>query len=598
MATAGAKERAVAGSQEPTWHVSRARRLGWWIRRHLLSLSITAALLWVVGIPVIFVIVFSFLDGTPVAPGNVTLDNYRAAYGNTQVVPALTNTIIYAAVVSAVSLAMAVAFAWLIERTDMPGRNVAWVLMLLPIAMPGMLSSMAWILLLSPKVGLINLIARGGLSVVGIDLETGPFNIFSLWGMIFVEGVRGSTTLFLLMVAAFRLMDPSMEEAATISGASNRYTFRKVTLKLMTPAILAAGMYALIGNLDDLETPLLIGLPAGIFLLPTLIYFTAAQGTDWGISSAYTVMFLVMTISLVVFYYRVVVRRAGKFATITGKAYRPRRHKLGRWRWPALGVFFAYFFLAVLLPSFVLVWASLLPSYEVPSMEALGKLSFDNYRALPDTPRIADSIWNTAVLGVTTAFATMTLAFLVGWLVVRQRVRGGLGLDVMAFIPRAIPSIAIGVSLVIFYLNPAVRWLPVYGTMFIMVLALMAGYLAFASRSANSAMAAVSAELEEAAYISGVGKLRTLMRITLRLLTPAFIAGWIWVFAHTIRNLSVPLLLATSDNQTIATTLYYYWNRKADFSLSSALGVTLLATLVVIAFVGRRFVARGFTRDD
>jgi len=568
-----------------------------WIRAHLLSVSISAALLWVVGIPIVFVTVFSFLDGNPVAPGNLTLDNYAKAYGNPQTFTALTNTLVYAVVVSSVSLAMATIFAWLLERTDMPGRNIAWVLMLLPIAMPGMLSSMAWILLLSPKIGLVNIVTRGTLSLVGIDLATGPFNIFSLWGMIFVEGIRGSTTLFLMMVAAFRLMDPSLEEAATISGAKAGYTFRKITLKLMTPAILAAGMYALVGNLDDLETPLLIGVPAGIFLLPSLIYFSAAQGSDWGISSAYTVMFLLLTITLVAFYYRVVVRKAGKFATITGKAYRPRRHRLGRWRWPALGLFFAYFFFAVALPAFVLIWASLLPAYEVPSVAALGRLSFDNYAEIPDTPRIADSIWNSVQLGGLTATATMLLAFLVGWLVVRQRIRGGLGLDIVAFIPRAIPSVAIGVALVVFYLNPAVRWLPVYGTMAIMVLALMAGYLAFASRAANSAMSQLNAELEEAAYVSGVGKVRTLMRITLRLLFPAFIAGWIWVFAHAIRNLSVPLLLATSDNQTIATTLYYYWNRKADFSLTSALGVMLLLALVVVAFIGRRFVAAGFTKE-
>jgi len=142
------------------------------------------------------------------------------------------------------------------------------------------------------------------------------------------------------------------------------------------------------------------------------------------------------------------------------------------------------------------------------------------------------------------------------------------------------------------------RWLPIYGTMAIMVLALMAGFMAFASRAANSSMAQLNAELEEAAYVSGVGKFRTLMRITFRLLSPAFVAGWIWVFAHAIRNLSVPLMLATSDNQTIATTLYYYWNRKANFSLTAALGVCLLAVLIVVAFIGRHFVAAGFTKES
>ncbi len=573
-------------------------RVAQWIRRRALAITMTAILLWIIGIPLVSVILYSFREGSPVAPGAFTLQNYERAYNNPQTYSAFGNTIVYAVVVSVLGIAMATIFAWLIERTDMPGRNFAWIMMLLPIAMPGMLASMAWVLLLSENVGLINILARSVLDVVGIHRETGPFNIYSLAGMIFIEAIRGSTTLFLMMVAAFRLMDPSMEEAATMAGARGTYIFRKVTLGLMVPAILAAAMYALIGNLDDLETPLLIGIPAGVFLLPTLIYFTAAQGANWGLSSAYTTMFLVMTVALVAVYYRIVLKKTGNFATITGKAYRPRRHKLRRWRWPAFGLFVAYFFFTILLPTFVLLWASVLPSYEVPSIAALDRLTFKNYITLFTEPNILDSIKNTVVLAVATATATMGVAFLVSWLVVRQRIRGGLALDAMAFVPHAIPSVAVGVALVAFYLNPWVRWLPIYGTMTIMVLALMTRYMAFSSRTSNSAMAQLGAELEEVAYISGIGRARTFARITLRLLSPAFIAGWIWVAAHAMRNLSVPLLLATKDNQTVATTLYFYWSRKANFSLTSALGICFLLALTAITVFARRFVVAGFSEDD
>jgi len=568
-----------------------------WVKDSYLAIGISAALLWVVGVPLLSVITFSFRDGTPIAPGQFTLQNYRDAYLNPLTGPALLNTVAYAVVVSVVSLVMATLFAWLVERTDMPGRNFAWVMMLLPIAMPGMLASMAWILLLSDNTGLINVITRGALALVGVHLESGPFNIYSLEGMIFVEGVRGSTTLFLMMVAAFRLMDPSLEEAARISGARSGHTFRKVTLRLMLPAILAAGTYALIGNLDDLETPLLIGLPAGIFLLPTLIYFTASQHAQWGLSAAYTTIFMLFTIAMVVVYYRVVVRRAGRFATVTGKAYRPRRASLGRWRYPALGLFVVYFTVTIALPTLVLVWASVLPVYELPSFDALGKLTLDNYVTLFHQRQIVRSVVNTGVLGGLTATATMGLAFLVAWLVVRQRVKGGVGLDAVGFIPRAIPSVAVGVALISFYLNPWLRWTGVYGTMAILVLALMTRYMAFATRTSNSSMTQLGKELEEVAYVSGVGRARTLFSITFRLLAPAFLAGWIWVAAHAVRNLSIPLLLSTSRNQTIATTLYFYWQRKADFSLASALGVAFLAVLSLVAIVGRRLISTGYSED-
>lgn len=576
----------------------RAHTVWSWVRANYLALLIALALLWVVAIPILSVINFSFRDGTPAIPGGFTLDNYRAAYGNPRTMPALVNTVIYAVVVSFFSLVLATLLAFLLERTDMPFRNIAWVAMILPIAMPGMLTSMAWILMLSGKIGLFNVALRNVLDIFGVHLTSGPFNVYSLEGMILVESLRGSTTLFLMMVAAFRVMDPSLEEAASALGVRQRTIFFRITLPMVTPALLAAATYALMGNLDDLETPLLLGVPAGIFLLPTLIWFTASQNADWGLSSAYTVLFLVMTIAMVVFYYRVVIKKSGSFTSITGKGYRPRRIPLGRWKWAALGVFLAYFLVTVAIPLLILLWASVLPSYEPPSLDALHKLTLDNYRELLSAPQILTSSWNTLKLALITAFATMFLSFLVSWLVVRQQVRGGLALDALSFIPHAIPSIAIGVALIAFYLNPIARWSHIYGTIAIMVLALMTRYLAFGTRTANSSMAQLGNELEEAGYVSGVGKFRVLMRITLRLLAPAFVAGWIWVAAHTIKNLSVPLLLATPDNGTIATTLYFYWQRKADFSLASALGIALVAVLTILSIASRKIIASGFTGKE
>jgi iron(III) transport system permease protein len=588
----------VSGPQPGQTLTGFAFRAWDWARANYLAIFIALALLWVVAIPIVSVINFSFRDGTPALPGGLTLQNYRDAYGNPQTLPALKNTVIYAVVVSIVSLAMATLFAWLLERTDMPFRNLAWVLMLLPIAMPGMLSSMAWILMLSNRVGVLNVGMRNVLDLVGIHLTSGPFNIYSMYGMITVETLRGSSTLFLMMVAAFRVMDPALEEAASAAGVKNSRIFRKITLPMVFPALLAAGTYALIGNLDDLDTPLLLGVPAGIYLLPTLIWFTSSQNAEWGLASAYTVFFLVVTIAMVVVYYRVVIRKAGSFAAITGKAYRPRRMSLGRWRYPALGVFFFYFIVTIALPILILLWASLLPAYEPPSAEAWHLISLDKYKEVLDAPQIVNSVWNTAKLAVITAFVTMILAFLVSWLVVRQRVRGGIALDAISFVPHSIPSVAIGVALIAFYLNPWTRWSHIYGTIAIMVLALMTRFMAFATRTTNSSMTQLGSELEEAGYVSGVGKLRVMLRITFRLLTPAFVAGWIWIFAHTIKNLSIPLMLATPNNGTIATSLYFYWQRKADFSLASALGVMLIAVLALLAIVSRRIIATGFTQND
>lgn len=576
----------------PAWRVGQA------LKKNSLALGITFLLLWVVAAPIMMLIISSLREGNFINPGGFTLGNYRTVYLTALTYPALLNTLIYAVAVSAISLTMATIFAWLVERTDMPGRDWAWTMMLLPLAMPGILRSMSWILLLSPRSGIINVYLREPLSYLGFKLEEGPFNIFTLPGMIFIEGMSGSTTLFLMMVGAFRLMDPSMEEAARISGARTFTTLRRVTLGLMLPAVLAAAMYAFLGNLDDFETPLLIGLQAGIYLLPTLIYFTAYVSPSYGLATAYSSIFIIFTVAMVWIYYRVIIRRADRYAAITGKGYRPRRLSLGRWRWFALGLFIVFFILNIILPFFTLLWASLLPSYMVPSRAALQFVTLDNFATLISEPSIVNSTINTIILGVITATGTMGLAYLVSWLVVRLRVKGGMILDGLAFVPHAIPTVSIALALVVMYLHPALRWIPIYGTLWIMMLALMTRYIAFATRTSNAAMTQLHGELEEAARTSGATRITTLIRITFPLLLPPFIGGWVWVFAHTIRSFSIPLMLATPGNETIAVIMYHYWERKADFSLASTLGVAMLVVVGVLTFVSRRFISQGFTREQ
>jgi iron(III) transport system permease protein len=568
------------------------------LRRNALAFGITALLLWVVAAPIVMLVLSSLREGNFISPGAFTLANYKTVYLSQLTYPALMNTLIYAVAVSAISLTMATIFAWLVERTDMPAANWAWTMMLLPLAMPGILRSMSWILLLQPRSGIINVYTREFLGLFGVKLDTGPFNIFTLPGMIFVEGMSGSTTLFLLMVGAFRLMDPSMEEAAKISGARTLTTLRRVTLGLMLPAVLAAAMYAFLGNLDDFETPLLIGLQAGIYLLPTLIYFTAYVSPSYGLATAYSSIFIIFTVIMVWIYYRVVIQRSDRYASITGKGYRPRRLSLGKWRWAALALFIGFFALNIILPFFTLLWASLLPSYMVPSRAALQYVTLDNFAALINEPSIVNSTINTVILGIVTATATMALAYLVSWLIVRVKVRGGLLLDSLAFIPHAIPTVSITLALIVLYLHPAVRWIPIYGTIWIMMLALATRYIAFASRTANSAMTQIHGELEEAARTSGATRFTTFVRITFPLLLPPFIGGWVWVFAHTIRSFSIPLMLATPGNETIAVVMYHFWERKADFSLASTLGVAMLLSVGLLTFLSRRFIAQGFTRNQ
>lgn len=586
----------TTGSSRGSLNFSRAKS---WIREHWISIVTALVLAWVVVVPLVYLIVFSFQSGTAAAPGDWTLENYILVYARSLTYEALGNTLIYTVLVATLSMAIAGVLAWLVERTDMPCRGVAWVMILLPIAMPGMLSSMAWILLLGPRTGLINVVLRAVLESFGYDAgATGPINIYSMEGMVFVESVRGSTTLFLMMVAGFRMMDPALEEAASTAGARTFYTLRRVALPLMLPMLLATWMYSFIGTLDDFETPLLIGLPAQIFVLPTVIYFTAYLSSSWGLAAAYATIFLLISVVLVVIYHRVVLRRSEQFATISGKAFRPRRIELGRLRWPALGVVVLYFILAVLLPLLILFLASLLPYYRMPSWEMFGNLSFANYEALFSNTRVLRSAQNSLWVSIWVATGTMTLAFLLAWMIVRQRVPGRVVLDSMAFIPHAIPAVVVAVAMIMFYLSPAMRWTGLYGGLTVLSLALVTRFIAFASRTSNAAMTQIETSLEEAAYVSGARKPLVIARILFPLLLPAFVAGWIFVAANAFRNLSVSLLMSTPQNELISVTLYDFWERQADFSMASTLGVVLVVGLALLTILARQMIARGYSGND
>src|SRR5215475_1544162 len=294
-------------------------------RGNVIPFALTGFLLFLVIIPLARLLLSSFQAGHPAIPEGWTLQNYISAYSMPLFYQALGTTVIISAIGTLLTLAIAVLFAWLIERTDMPLRNLAWTLILIPMAIPGVLFALGWALLLAPKTGAMNILLRNFLAMMGINAAEGPLNIYSLWGLVFLDGLRGVTTVFLMVVGAFRLMDPSLEEAARVSKASTAKTFFYVTLPALSPAILAATMYSFISSMESFEAPLAVGLRGGIFVLSTLIYFTTRLQApfEYGLGSVFGVTYMFMMVFLLIGYRRLV-RHSERFSTVTGKGFRPR----------------------------------------------------------------------------------------------------------------------------------------------------------------------------------------------------------------------------------------------------------------------------------
>lgn len=567
-------------------------RLWLQLRHNALLVLASGFALWLIVVPLALLLSFSFRTGTPWSPGGLTLDNYITAYTSPQTYSMLANTVAIAVVSTAIAIVIAVFFAYLTERSDMPFKNLAWGLMLLPIAVPGLLYSISWTFLLSPTIGMFNVLLRSLLNPFGLELAEGPFNIYSLGGIIALEGLRGVTTVFLMIVGAFRAMDPSLEEAATVSGAARGSTLRRVFLPLLTPAIFSAGMYSLMTNLESLEIPIVLGVPSGIHVFSTYIYFTAQQSTPprYGLSAALGATFLVASF-LLIFAYRRVAGRAERFATITGKGYRPRLVELGGWRYPALAAFLLYFLLTIGAPIFVLLWRSLHRFYVPPSLEALRAISFRNYGEVFVQAEVLRAVGNTVIVGLAAATLTMLLSLVLAWAIVRGKFKGRFMLDGLTFVPHAIPGVVIGIALIYMYLQPPLSYVPIYGTVWLVALGLSVGYIAFGSRTMNGAVAQLHHELEEAAVLSGATWRQTMGRIVLPLLLPSFISGWIWVAAHSLRSFSIPLLIASKDSEVVSVVMWSLWDQ-GKAGPTAALGVMLILALGILTITGRWLVSR------
>ncbi len=570
----------------------QGRPLNYELRQNSLLIILVLVALWLILVPLVQLIISSFQSGTVTQPGNWTIANYVTAYRARITYVALFNTLVYASTGTFFSLAIALFFAWLIERTDLPWRNAAWTLLLVPMAMPGLLFAMGWIFLLEPRIGLINVGLRSFLALFGFQLDQGPINIHTLAGLIFLDGLRGVTTIFLMIAGAFRMMDPALEESARASGATGAMVMRRITWPLLLPAIFAGGMYSFMTSMDSFEVPMIVGLPGRIFVFSTLVYFSA-QGMyppNYGLAGAFAASFLLISLVLVILNRRYI-GHTEKYATISGKGYRPRVAALGRWRYPAFALFLVYALLTVFAPLGLLVWTSFLPFYQTPSVGAVRGMSWNNYLQIVEEPRTLEAALNTIAIALATATAVMVLSLAIAWVVTRTKLRGRSLLDGISFLPQAIPSVIIALALVYLYARPPLSALPIFGSIWIIILGLTASDLAFGTRTMNGAVIQVGKELEEAAEASGATRTQALLRITLPLVLPAFAGGWVWVAVHATRAFSIPLILSSTDTEVIAVRLFDLWEG-GDSAQASALGVTIIFVLALFMILGRWIVVR------
>ena len=570
------------GHEAPAGLRSLTRWLSW--KSVIIGLCV-AFTLYIAVIPLVFLVWQSFFTPqTASRAAEFTFGNYVKAYGSSDTVRLFWNSVKFATGTALFAFAIGATLAWMNERTNTPFKSLFFALSLIPLVIPGILFTVAWILLGSPKIGIVNLTLQ---SIFGLS---GPvFDIYSMWGMIWVDGLHYSPMAFLLMTAAFRAMDPSLEESAMMSGASVFQVLRRVTLPLAWPAILATFLILFVRAIESFEVPALLGLPVGIQVFTSSIYQAVHRyPSQIGLASAYAITLLVIT-SIGIFFISRLSASGNKYATMTGKGFRPRQIDLGPWRWVAAAVFIVYFALIVVLPFGVLLWSSLQKFYSVPSWQALQNLTLDPYRFVLTYPNLARSVWNSLLLSFGSATLIMLITSVICWIVVKTKLPGRWLLDNLASMPMVFPGLVLGLSLMIFYLNVDVG---VYGTMWILFIAYVTRFMPYGLRFNTTSMLQIHKELEESASMSGASWLTTFRRIVLPLLKPGLLAGWIYVMIVSIRELSSSILLYSPGTEVISIIIWELWENGQYVELS-ALGVMfilMLFGLVMISqAVGRKF---------
>lgn len=551
--------------------------------RNAVVLLVTALVFYLAAVPLGFLLWQTF-----VREGDVTLAWFREAYSSIGLTEMAMNSLVFAAGSSLVSISLGTLLAYLITRTDVPFKPLMFAASLVPLIIPGILHTIAWIFLASPQIGVVNLHViqplTGGRSL----------NVFSLPGMIFVEGLHLAPLVFLLMVASFRSMDPSLEESAIMSGAPLRTVFRRITMPLARPALYAAILIMVVRALEAFEVPAILGLNGGIWVFTSRIWQVLKdKPPSYGEAGAYSMSLLLLT-TLGIYLHSRLSKRARAYQTVTGKGFRPRSVQLGIWRWPATFVILLYFVVAVVLPLLILLYASTQRFYSPPTRTTLSNMTLQPYRDVLDADIAATATKNTIVLGVGAATIVMLVMAIAAWIVVRTSLRGRWLIDNLAFLPLAVPGLVLGVALLFVYLR--LPGISIYNTLWILLAAYLTRYMPYGMRYASTSMYQIGRELEESASMSGASWFQTFRRVVLPLLAPGLVAGWIYILIVSVRELSSTIILY-SPGKEVLSILIWEMNQNGEFPQLAALGIMMVGGLVVLVTIAYKLGARIGVRE-
>jgi iron(III) transport system permease protein len=549
-------------------------------------IALSTAIIVIIGLlvlpPIWTLIRTSFANTMPdFSTAGFTLDHYINLVTGRNLAVSAVNSVVFATCATALSLLIGGILAWLIERTDAPLKGLAYVTTIVSLGTPYILYVTAWLYLLG-RAGPFNDLYR-----TWIDPASTPFNVNSLTGMILIEGFLWSPLVFLLLSSTFRAANADMEEAARMSGASILDTIRLISMKLARPALFALALFVFIRNIEAFEVPALVGMPGRVDVLTTELYKSIKEVPPRiGYASAFSVVMLIIVGALLLLYGRIS-KQAERYASITGKGFRPRPFALGRGRWIAGLVILVNFAIVLALPMSAILWTSLMPFVRPMRWVALGTATIKHYEAVVSSPYYLGLALNTLLVSAGTATVVMLLALVAGWLAARRK-PGAAMIDQLITMPLVFPGLVLGIAL----LEIGLRFpIPIYGTLWLIGLAFVIRYMPYGMRYAYSGVMQIHSELEQAASVSGANIRESLRLIVAPLLIPALTSGWLFIFLIAAKEMSLPLLLAGPSSQTISVAMFDLWANGQGGEVA-ALGLMWVTFMTIVATIFYRVARR------
>ena len=532
--------------------------------------------------PVLMLALGSFSEGLT-AFGNFTVKKYVEAYTDPAFFVVMVNTTLFVLGSSTLSTALAIFLAYLNTRTDIPFKFLFGVLSIIPMMIPHLLFSVSWALLLNPSNGLLNLALMQAFS-----LEGAPFNIYSLWGMVLVEGLLDLPIAYLIIAPAMASFDVTLEESSRVAGATSWRTLLRVTLPVLRPAILAAFILGVVRSLASFAVPQVLGMPGRVHVLATHLYEMIATGfaTDYGKAAAVGMSVLGASVTLIVVY-RSLTAESERFVTVSSRGFRPTVVELGKAKAPLFGVVALLSFMLIVLPVAVLLYTSFVPYTMVPSARAFSMVSLRHWTSVINDPISLLALKNSLFLAVVGATLGVLLSVFVAYVIVKVKSRAAGLLESLSYLSFSFPGIVIGVGFMWFFVQT-----PLYATIWALLLGYIATYLPYGIRPLSSAFIQIHSHLEESSLVCGASPLTTMRRIIVPLLIPGIVSGWILMAAMFVRELTLSVVLSRPGTEVLAVQILRFaedglWGRL------SALGIImiLISTALVLAatLIGARF---------